>query len=87
MSDYDATARKLSEAGNDLRKAQEEIANFVPLEADRSRLATLLNNVQDYLTDVSGDLAKADEKDEATENDVRPNFTRENPAERSKTRR
>lgn len=76
MSDFETNRKTVADAGENLRKAQEEISNLIPLEGDRSRVVTLLNRVQDGLADVSETFGKEDEKDENTESDVRPGFDR-----------
>lgn len=76
MSDFESKRKTVADAGENLRKAQEEISNLIPLEGDRSRVVVLLNRVQDGLIAADECFVNEDEKDESTESDVRTGFDR-----------
>jgi hypothetical protein len=76
MSDFETNRKTVADAGENLRKAQAEIGNLIPLESDRSRVVALLNQVGDALVEVNEKFVDEDKRDENTESDVRPGFDR-----------
>jgi hypothetical protein len=62
---YDDHRKSISDAGESLRKVQEEISNLSFDDSTRrDRVTALLNNVSERLVAVHDELVSADEKDQ-----------------------